>query len=69
MKQVRLPVWVKNGPDRIEVTSGLPRSTDIVSPAGLVRFVPLPDSCTASKQTPFDLSISGLTWPLWRGRV
>jgi hypothetical protein len=34
-------------PIRHSATSGLPRGTDIVGSALLVRFVPPPDSCTA----------------------
>src|SRR5258705_13202101 len=35
----------------LPVTSGLPRSTDIIRPARLVRFVPMADSCTAVNTT------------------
>jgi hypothetical protein len=55
--------------DRAPLTSGLARLADILRVIRHVSKVPLPDSCTASKHTPFDLLISCLTWPLRRGRV
>jgi hypothetical protein len=47
---VSMSVRVKNGPDSPRnATSGLPRSSDIIRPARLVRFVPAEDTLWGQK--------------------